>query len=236
MTKLSDTTDIIKKLHVYWDDNSGLELVNEVVSGYKKNNPDYEINLMDKVVIKNFLKASYSTLYKYFDLFNTYATRSDIARLVYLYLYGGFYCDMHVSVGNIDLVTVEESQKLNANSKSFLGNGGIGFMYSQKEDDLLLKCLNICEYEIKKIIDSNLIGPDQYCREMHLATGNGLYDYHKIDGSGCKYKDPESVSQYFGNLIEGDIFRPYQSEIFTKNNTRANNKHWSTLCKEISFI
>jgi hypothetical protein len=36
MTKLSDTTDIIKKLHIYWDDGGGLELVYKVLSAYRK--------------------------------------------------------------------------------------------------------------------------------------------------------------------------------------------------------
>lgn len=236
MIKLSDTTDTIKKLHVYWDDDSGLELVYKVLSAYRKNNPDYEINLMDKVVVKNFLKKRYSILYQYFDLFKVYSIRSDISRLVYLYLYGGFYCDLHVSVGNIDLVNIRQPKTLNINSKSFLGDGAIGYMYSSKEDDLILKCLDICEYKIKNIIDSNRIGPNQYCKEMHVASGNGLYYYHKLDKSMCSEKDTGKVADYFGNLIGGDVFKNYQSAIFTDNNTRANNKHWSTLCKEISFI
>lgn len=236
MIKLSDTTKIIKKLHVYWDDSNGLELVNQVLSEYRTNNPEYEINLMNKDIVKNFLKTRYLTLYQYFDLFKVYCTRSDIARLVYLYIYGGFYCDLHVYVGDIDSVNIKQPEKLNINSKSFLGDGAIGYMYSSKEDDLLLNCLDICEYKIKKIIDSNLIGPNQYCKEIHVAAGNGLYYYHKLDKSMCSDKDPYKVADYFGNLIGGNIFRSYCSSIFTSNNTRGNNKHWSNLCKEISLI
>lgn len=236
MIKLSDTTNVIKKLHVYWDDSNGLELVNKIISKYRINNPNYEINLMDRAVITSFLAINYPILHQYFDLFNLYCIRSDIARLVYLYMYGGFYCDTHVSVGNMDLVNVRQPTKININSKSFFGDGTLGFMYSSKTDDLLLKCLDICEYEVKKIIDSNLIGPNQYCKEMHVASGNGLYYYHKLDKSMCSDKDTGKVADYFGNLIGGDIFKLYYSEIMTPNNTRNHNKHWSTLCKEISFI
>lgn len=236
MIKLSDTTKVIKKLHCYWDDDSNLELVNKVLFQYKNNNPEYEIGLMNKDVIKNFLEQKYSTLHKYFDLFNVYAIRSDIARLVYLYLYGGFYCDLHVYIGDIDQLRIRTPQGLNVNTKSFLGDGGISYMYSSKEDDLLLKCLDICEYKIKKIINSNLIVPNQYCKEMHAASGNGLYYYHKLDKSMCGDKDPNNVARHFRNLIGGDVFKSYQSAIMTPNNTRASNKHWSVLCKEVSFI
>lgn len=236
MIKLSDTTTIIKKLHVYWDNDNGMELVDQVLSEYRKNNPDYEINLMNKDTIKNFLKTRYTTLYQYFDLFKVYCIRSDIARLVYLYIYGGFYCDLHVSVGDMNLVNIRQSNILYSDSKSFLGDRLIRYMYSSKEDDLLLKCLDICEYKVKKIIESGLTDPGQYCKEICVAAGNGLYHYHKLDKSMCSNEDPYTVANYFGDLIGDNIFRSYQSAIFTANNTRGNNKHWSNLCKEISLI
>jgi hypothetical protein len=236
MIKLSDTTKVIKKLHCYWDDDSNLELINRVLFEYKNNNPKYEIELMNKDIIKNFLKQEHTTLHKYFDLFNIYAIRSDIARLVYLYLYGGFYCDLHVSVGNIDLVEIKTPEGSNINAKSFLGDGTLGFMYSTKNNNLLLDCLNICEYKVKQLINSNLIGPNQYCKEMHIASGNGLYYYNRLDKSMCSDEDPNNVASYFGNLIGGNIFILYGSAIMTANNTRANNKHWNDLCKEVSFI
>lgn len=261
MITLSDLVNVKKTIFLYWDDESyltdRLHPINFVLKAHREIlSTDYTIEFINKNIVKEFLiKHNYNFLYSMFDRFNIYSTRSNIARLVYLYLYGGFYCDTHVRFfGDPHLVQIcENTNDLNKHSMSFMASGSndcsktkptLGFLYSNGDDTLFLECLNLIQSKIQDIIISNKHKAGLYTKDIHVACGNGLYGYITKEG---KSVNPEinkaTLFNYFRHIkpFGGDpkLFACYGLKMMMGEgvvNTRAGNKHWSELCKELDLF
>lgn len=256
MVKLNDITDVVKKICIYWDDTNDLldknHPLNNVIDQYKEINKGYEISLIDKLEIKNFLKDNYTLLYELYDRFNIYGVRSDISRLVHLYLYGGFYCDTHVKILQpLEYVEIcDHLTGFNKNTLSFINISSVdcrevkpslGVLYSNGNDSLYLKCLSIAQTKIQEIINKQKHTAGLYTKDIHVACANGLYGYVNIDGKTVDpSKDKTILYNYFRHILKfgGDpkVFSGYSSNIMSSNNTRAGNKHWSILCQELDLF
>jgi mannosyltransferase OCH1-like enzyme len=88
-----------KNIWFYWDDfkNIPKEFV-ENINMYIKNYLDFKVELIidDNINSIPELNNIFPGLLSLYNKLNNYAAKSDIARLLYLYFYGGIYLDTHV--------------------------------------------------------------------------------------------------------------------------------------------
>jgi hypothetical protein len=248
---LSDITQINKKLYTYWDDENIADdhPLYAVLAEYKKIHPEYEIGLINKNQIKQFLCSNnFDFLSEWFDRFNVYTVRSDISRIIHLYVHGGFYCDSHIQfTDKASSVEVCETS-LNQSHLSYImteecgtHKNSICFQYSAGGDNVYLQCLKIVEQRLKDIIDSRKYKAGQYAHAIHVACSNGMFAYVDINGQVVNPNENKGyLFNYFGHIKPlGGQYKPvrtYSSIIMTNNNTRANNKHWSILAEEIDLV
>ena len=88
-----------KNIWFYWDDlkNIPKEFVDNVKL-YEKNYPDFKVEIICNDNINSIpqLNNIFPGLLALYNKLNIYAAKSDVARLLYLYFYGGIYLDTHV--------------------------------------------------------------------------------------------------------------------------------------------
>jgi hypothetical protein len=244
LKKLQEETKIIKNMSFYWDndDNRFHNIVKEEFSIY---NSDYNIIFINKDEIIEFLyRHKYITLSDNFLKFNVYSVRSDISRIVQLFLYGGFYADSHIkflsSLNNIKYNT--QHNQYNINSKSYLVKKpktlGISLMYSDPRQDLLLDVLHCINLQINKIINSKKNKAGQYTKFMHLSSADAMYKFFDKNGEFVTLKNKLTpLNKYFRFFEDNTVYKFYgNKKIVTESNTRLGNKHWSVLANEMDFI
>jgi mannosyltransferase OCH1-like enzyme len=101
----------------FWHDKNCVPVeMREAIDGTSVNNPDYRVSLADDEEVRSLLSSKYDTcLLKLYELLRLPASRSDLARLVMLHEFGGFYLDasmqFHISlneflVGDPELILV----------------------------------------------------------------------------------------------------------------------------------
>lgn len=245
---LSDIVDINKKIYTYWDDEVPTNHdIYTLLASYRQIHPDYEIGIIDKKEIKHFLNKQFPFLYDFFDKFNIYTVRSDISRMAHLYMYGGFYCDSHIQLLN-RLENLKVCDNTTANHKSFIATkqcgthlNNVSLQYSIGQDNLQLQCLKIAETRLKEIINNQQYQAGQYEHHIHVACSNGMYAYIDINNNIINpHINQNYLFNFFGHISpnggDPNIFKPYSSIMMTSSLTRAHNKHWSILCKEIDLI
>lgn len=88
-----------KNMWFYWDDMKNIpkEFLDNI-NLYKKNYPDFEVEIIidDKINSIPELNTIFPGLLSFYNNLSIYAAKSDIARLLYLYFYGGIYLDAHI--------------------------------------------------------------------------------------------------------------------------------------------
>jgi mannosyltransferase OCH1-like enzyme len=88
-----------KNIWFYWDDlkNIPTEVVDNV-NLYNKNYPDFKVEIIidDNINTIPEINNIFPGLLSLYNKLNIYAAKSDVARLLYLYFYGGIYLDTHI--------------------------------------------------------------------------------------------------------------------------------------------
>jgi len=88
-----------KNIWFYWDDLKSIprEFLDNIKL-YEKNYPDFKVEIIidDNINLIPELNNTFPGLLFLYNKLNNYAAKSDVARLIYLYFYGGIYVDTHV--------------------------------------------------------------------------------------------------------------------------------------------
>lgn len=116
--KKSYTTNFPKNIWFYWDDlkNIPKEFLDNIHL-YKKNYPDFNVEIIIDEKINSIpeLNIFFPELLFFYNKLNNYAAKSDVARLLYLYFYGGIFLDTHIEhifkVGSNNIYTLFEKYK-----------------------------------------------------------------------------------------------------------------------------
>lgn len=243
---LKEETKIIKNMSFYWDTKDKV-CYNIAKENFLKYNNEYNIMFIDKDEVEEFLyRNNLKTLAQNFSRFNIYSVRSDISRIVQLFTYGGFYADMHTkflsSINNIlysSEFTIHNKQSKIYAAKSKRNGLSIGFMYCEPRDNILIDVLNCMNVRIKNLIDNNLIKAGTYAKALHMSCGNAMYGYFSREAQYVDNKNGYTPIKNHFRLFEQNnhIYRFYgNKKIFTTNNTRLGNKHWTVLAEEIDLI
>ncbi|MFV0172828.1 capsular polysaccharide synthesis protein [Empedobacter falsenii] len=85
-------TNFPKIIWSYWHDENTPPLVEICINSWKKNNPDFEINILNKKNINQYIDTSGFEKYQNLSIANF----SDIIRLKLLYQYGGVWLDSSI--------------------------------------------------------------------------------------------------------------------------------------------
>jgi hypothetical protein len=88
-----------KNIWFYWDDLTNIpKEFQDNIDLYKKNYPDFNVEIIidDKINSIPEVNNIFPGLLLLYNKLKIYAAKSDIARLLYLYFYGGIYIDIHV--------------------------------------------------------------------------------------------------------------------------------------------
>ena len=100
---------INKLIHQIW-----IQGINNIPDKYKpyinswksKKNECYTYKLWDDISIRELITNFNCELIKIYDYFKLYQQKSDLARYLILYLYGGFYIDIDIEAGDKSLDTL----------------------------------------------------------------------------------------------------------------------------------
>lgn len=244
--KLKEETKIVKNMSFYWDIKD--EICHNIVKeDFLKYNNEYSVMFIDKNEVQEFLyRYNFKTLAENFFKFNLYSVRSDISRIVQLFISGGFYADTHTkflsSINNIlfnaELTEYNEYSKIYS-AKSKTNGLSIGFMYSEPRDGILIDILNCMNLRIQNLIDNNLIKAGTYAKALHMSCGNSMYSFFSIKAQYVDNKNGYIPIKNYFRLFENNhhIYRFYgNKKIFTPNNTRLGNLHWIQLANKVDLI
>lgn len=239
MRKLSDELDIVKNICTYWDDGK-TSVIKQTLSSWKKHNKDYALSLIDRAEIQEFLQEyNYKYLYLYFNRFNLYSIRSDIARIAHLFIYGGFYLDSHVGLyGSLNNICYDNNLN-DYNKDSLCYTQPMGLIYSQPKAKLLLECLDVMNIKVKEIILSNKIRAGQYKKDMYVACGNGMYNHLNKKGEIIDFNtqpsNTDQILKFFRIFVEDDSLYRFYGNSLVMDKQRETN-HWSVVSEKIDLI
>jgi len=88
-----------KNIYFYWDDSSNMPaLFDENINTFKNNYNDFNVEIIYDSKINSIpeLNTIFPGLLLLYNNLNIYAAKSDIARLLYIFFYGGIYLDTHI--------------------------------------------------------------------------------------------------------------------------------------------
>lgn len=103
----------------YWHDNEIPKSVQICVASWRKNNPDFKINIVNHSNLNTFLPD-----FRFDDYYNkNIANISDIIRLKLLYLYGGIWLDASVFLNTSLSTYIEQKESYNLDLLCFRGDG-----------------------------------------------------------------------------------------------------------------
>lgn len=253
MALLSEVVQIEKRLYSYWDEPL-LEASNPVsltLESWGVSNRDYTIGLISKPEVRMFLQKHFPLLHSYFDSFKIYCMRADIARFVHLYLHGGFYADTHVEIrGSLNTLEVDDAVgQLNKKATALVVGDPpprptlFGLFYAAKGSELLLKTLGVIQLRCQELVEHGPTKAGQYATLMHLATGNGLFDFVNMSAAIASEdpSDPHTVGEYYRYIPRwghnSSVFQFYENRrIFAGDWIRGAGKHWSVLANEVDLL
>ena len=253
MALLSEVVQIEKRLYSYWDEplTDASNPVSLTLEAWRLSNRDYSVGLISKQEVRAFLQQHFPVLHSYFDLFKIYCVRADIARFVHLYLHGGFYADTHVEFrGSLNTLEVDDAVGLlNKEATAFIVGDPppkptlFGLFYATKGCELLLKTLEVAQRRCQDLVERGPTKAGQYARLIHLAAGNGLFDFVNMSAAIASEdpSDPHTVGEYYRYLPRwghnSSVFQFYENRhIFVGDWIRGGGKHWSILANEIDLL
>jgi mannosyltransferase OCH1-like enzyme len=128
---------------------------------YKDNYSDYVYNFWDEPKIINFLKEHFEEkIVSYYKTLKPYTYRSDFARFAILYIYGGWYLDMHsepyiLPETNKSAILFMDRDFIAVDGKTI----STSMMYSTPKNKFLLDAI----YQICDNIDHLYYGDTPFC-------------------------------------------------------------------------
>ncbi len=160
----------------FWHDNSDVpEVIAEAMAVTKSNNSNYSIIRADDNFMYNFIENNYNeVVLKLYKNNKISASRSDIARLMLLYEYGGFYIDASMELQeNLDklyddtakIIVVQRDNApvyKNCPEKAHVING---FIAVPRKSEIIKWCID-------QVLINMISG--EYNTRVNLATGPNI--------------------------------------------------------------
>lgn len=176
---------IPKILIQFWHDPSSLpEIISHAMEATKEQNRDYKYIFADDEFMYKFISARYQDsvlqLYRHNRI---PASRADLARLMLLYEYGGFYVDASMELtGSLDqfngsgtdlfIVLRDDAERHKANPKK--ANAINGFIGVKPKSDFIKWC-------IERVIRNLVTGENN--QKVNISTGPNIINQALIEMS-----------------------------------------------------
>jgi len=193
---------IEKNIIHYWHDFDKITLEHKKSMEISKiNNPDYKVIFANDNFMNEFIQKNYSmTVLSLFKKNKIPASRSDIARLMLLYEYGGFYVD-------VDMQIEKSLNKLNKEGTNMIvirrddkhilcpdaGNYINGFIAASKGSDIIKFCID-------KVLLNLLTG--EFNEKVNMATGPSVMNQALMQNNLGHYKvDVLNITSLLNNFI-----------------------------------
>ena len=186
----------------FWHDFDDMpDSIKEAMYITKKNNSNYLIIKADDSFMYKFIEKKYpKVVLDFYKLNKIPASRSDIARLMLLYEYGGFYIDVSMELqkkldticdNKSQIIVVKRDDKANYKKCPERANFINGFIAVEKKSEFIKFC-------IEKIFINMLNGTHNM--HVNLATGPNIINQALIE-----YQHFKTQSLSFSSLIN-DLF------------------------------
>jgi len=193
---------IPRNLIFFWDDLNNLPIaIVNAIEVSKKNNSNYHIIMADDAYMYEFIQNNHSKMFlELYKLNQIAASRSDIARLMLLYEFGGFYVDASMQLQknldtinnhDKDLVLIKKDdggQYKNCPNSAHHINGLIG---AKPKSKFIKSC-------IEQLLVNLILG--KFNNTVIQATGPGVIR------SVIAKQDNLSVKEYNISYLRGNLF------------------------------
>ena len=220
---------ITKQIFMYWTGSSIPDEIKQNIVNFKNVNKDFNVKIINDSDFLELATIDFPKLINLFNKINIPTCKSDIARLLFLYYYGGIYIDCN-TVPNKNF---EDFYELNKHHDFILSFNYINDDYStrilfSKPKSLILKdiLINITtKLESHYINEKNFTGHVEY--SILLLTGTGPF-YDVLGRNNSK----QLFNIYNIGLFDdnSDIVRHYQCNM-NHHHLENFHKHWSNLQK-----
>jgi mannosyltransferase OCH1-like enzyme len=239
--KKSYSPEFPKNIWFYWDDlkNIPKEFVDNI-NLYKKNYPDFKVEIIIDDNINSIPEVNniFPGLLSLYNKLNIYAAKSDVARLLYLYFYGGIYLDTHI----------EHIFKLNSNNIYTLYEKYTNYDCIIAKNNKHFNCTSLISKPYCKLLYDALCDVKKKLEKHYELENNSAehikYNILQLTGSAIFF----NILQFYElkNIIEFDEitnsvnFKKYNtacfccSDYFNYNKVNFNynhgdnkDKHWS---------
>lgn len=215
--------NIPKQIFFYWTGSKIPEEIKKNVENYKKINNDYQVEIiMDDNLFLDKAKYDFPSLTNLFNKISIPSCKSDIARLLILYYFGGIYVDCNtipLKCFNDFYVTIKDKDfviSFNYNNLDY----STRVLFSSKESsvlkEILIKITNNLEnlFNLEKESNINI----EY--NILLLTGTGPFnDVLGRNGDVDKFDDNSDIIKHYGCNMEHHHNKNFE-------------KHWSNLQKK----
>lgn len=230
----------------FWHDLNDIpEIIENAMNVTASNNPNYTIVKADDAFMLSFLDKHYASgVLELYKKNKVAASRSDIARLVLLYEYGGFYIDASMELQkNLDDL-YEESHNLllvqrddSAIYKTCPKSAHIinGFIAAPKQSDFIKWCIDQVLINLMTGCHNNRVnlatGPSviNQATLMFPESRKKILSFSSLSNNFFIYRRVRGVNNSWVCSQSGGIISPS----FYKKNSRQYRKLW--LFKRISF-
>lgn len=238
--KKSYTLNFPKNIWFYWDDfkNMPIEFLDNI-NLYKKNYPDFKVEIIvdDNINSMTEFENTFPGLLILYNKLNIYAAKSDIARLIYLYFYGGIFLDTHVEhifkLNYNDIYTLYNKYTkfdcIIARDKKKVFN--ITTLISKPYCQLLYKVLCDITKRLEKHYELENNSTEHIKYNILQLTGSSIFDcilklskYKNIDDENEITNSEEFKKNNTACYCCSDYFNYYKVNF---NYNHGNSKHWS---------
>jgi mannosyltransferase OCH1-like enzyme len=205
-----------KNIYFYWDNSKPIpNRFLENIKTFQFNYTDFNVELIndDKINSIAELNTIFPELLPLYNKLTIYAAKSDIARLIYLYFYGGIYLDTHIEhifkkYGNniyklfdkykkFDFVIARNSEKV-FNCSSIISKPRCKLLYQA-----LHQIINNLKNHYELEINTNLYVNYDILQLTGSANFYTILEFDKIDDT-MSNKD----------IINNEPFKKYNSAVF----------------------
>jgi len=200
-----------------------------------KVNPEFNIQIFDCDERREFIKNNFpEDILIAYDTLKPGAYKADLWRLCVLYVNGGIYVDIKLKcINNFKFISLTEREYLVLDIQP--GHGLVnlwnGLIVSKPKNDLLLKCINKINENVKnKYYGFNYLSPtgpgllgEQYIKMLRENESTIEEELHKLEL--CFYNTDMVLKIIFNNVAILEYYKEYRSE----QKKFAKTKHYAEI-------
>uniref|UniRef100_A0A6C0H1R1 Glycosyltransferase n=1 Tax=viral metagenome TaxID=1070528 RepID=A0A6C0H1R1_9ZZZZ len=234
----SMTDNFPKNIWFYWDYSRDMpDVFTNNINKIKSEYNDFNVEIINDEKINSISEINiiFPELLNLYNKINIYAAKADIARLIFLYFYGGLYLDTHINHDTNNINELFEKYKnydfvIAKNDRCF----NCSSLISKKKNNILNLAINNIINNLKKQYDlENINGYIKY--DILMLTGSSIF-FSILSLFLVK------ISDDCDNITNMLHFKKYNTAVydFTKyfkyyqigfHFNHGNDKHWHELQK-----